>query len=285
MKRTNGARWTPLALAIAACLWLPAVARAAEPKPAPTAAGAAATGVSLEPKAMELVKAMSARLAGAKSMSFTAVSTYESPSRFGPPLLYSTISDVTLQRPDKLKVISPGDGPASEFYYDGKKVMAFAPAEELVAVADAPPTIDGTLEMAYESADIYFPFTDVIVSDPYKAIADGLRVAFYIGQSKAVGGTTTDMVAVANDRVFAQIWIGAEDKLPRRSRATYLGDPSRLRQQVDLSDWRLDGSVPADAFSSARAAAAKPIPFARPDPVLPSGAFPSPESEGAKTKK
>ena len=30
------------------------------------------------------------------------------------------------------------DGPASEFYYDGKKMMAYAPAENLVAIADAP---------------------------------------------------------------------------------------------------------------------------------------------------
>jgi hypothetical protein len=72
---------------------------------------------ALEPKAIDLLKAMSARLAGARTMAFTAVSTYESPTHIGPPLAYTTISDVTLQRPDKLRVITPGDGPASEFYY------------------------------------------------------------------------------------------------------------------------------------------------------------------------
>ena len=79
-------------------------------------------------------------------MTFTATATYESPSALGPPLVYTTISDVTLQRPDKLRVITPGDGPASEFYYDGKTMMAYAPAENLVAVADAPPTIDAALQ-------------------------------------------------------------------------------------------------------------------------------------------
>ena len=38
--------------------------------------------------------------------------------------------DVTMQRPDKLKILMPGDGPASEFYYDGKAMMAYAPAED-----------------------------------------------------------------------------------------------------------------------------------------------------------
>src|SRR4029450_2501283 len=117
----------------------------------------------------------------------------------GPPLVYTTKAEVTLKRPDKLKVILPGDRPASEFYYDGKTMTAFAPAEDVVAIAPAPPTIDATLKAAYDSAAIYFPFTDLIVTDPYKDIADGLKLAFYIGQSQIVGGTTTDMIAYAND--------------------------------------------------------------------------------------
>ena len=159
-------------------------------------------------------------------MTFTAVSTYESPTHIGPPLAYTMISEVTLQRPDKLRVITPGDGPASEFYYDGKTMMAYMPAENLVAVAEAPPTIDGALKAAYDSAAIYFPFTDVIVADPYQDIADGLKHAFVIGQSRVVGGTTTDMVAIVSDRVFGQVWIGADDKLPRMLRAVYADDPS-----------------------------------------------------------
>src|SRR6267142_796024 len=156
----------------------------------------------LEPRAIELLKASCARLAAARSMTFTAEVTYESPSRAGFPLAYSTKSEVVMQRPDKLRVITLGDGPASEFYYDGKMMMAYAPAENLVAIADAPPTLDETLEVAYHIAAIYFPFDDVIVTDPYKDISDDLRLAFYVGQSKVVGGTTTDMVAYETGGVF-----------------------------------------------------------------------------------
>jgi hypothetical protein len=164
-----------------------------------------------------------------------------------------------------------GDGPRSDFYYDGKTMTAYAPAENLVAIAPAPPTIDATLEEADHSAAIYFPFSDVIVADPYKDLAEGLRVAFYIGQSVVVGGTTTDIVAYANDNVFLQIWIGADDHLPRMLRAVFRDDPSRLRNQLDLSDWKIDPEIPADAFSSSQAAAAKRIAFARPDPWLQQG--------------
>src|SRR5450432_2838681 len=251
------------ALLLAVGMSLAAGANAQSATPAPKESKAAkstkkplapAVQMGLEPKAIEILKAASARLAAAKSMAFTAVVSYESPSRLGPPLIYSTKSEVTLQRPNKLRVITLGDGPASEFYYDGKVMMAFAPAENLVAVADAPPTIDAALEAAYDSAAIYFPFTDVMVADPYKDIADGLKVAFYIGQSSIVGGTTTDMVAYVTGNVFVQAWIGAEDKLPRRIYAVYLNDRARLRHVLELSNWALDTAVTADAFVSAKAA-------------------------------
>jgi hypothetical protein len=217
-----------------------------------------------EPRALELLKAASDRLAAARSMSFTATVTYEFPSQLGPPIAYTTVSEVLLQRPDKLQVITPGDGPASEFYYDGKTIVEYVPGQDLVATAAAPPTIDGALKFAFDTAAIYFPFTDLIVSDPYKDLTDGLILAFYIGQSNTVGGTTTDMVAYATDEVFVQVWIGAEDKLPRRARAVYSADPQRLRHQLDITNWKLDAAVPPDAFASAKAAAAKPIPFAAP---------------------
>src|SRR5450631_638682 len=221
---------------------------------------------ALEPKAIELLKATSARLAAAHTLSFTAVEIFEHPSRHGHPLAYATKSDVTLQRPDKLRVIIAGDGPASEFYYDGKVMMAYAPAENLLAVADAPPTIDATLDAAYRLAGIYFPFTDLIVADPYKDMAGGLKLAYYVGQSHVIGGTTTDIVAYIDNGVFLQVWIGTEDKLPRMVHATFLDDPERMRHQLELSNWQIDAPASLNAFAPANAAAAKRMPFAHPHP-------------------
>jgi hypothetical protein len=281
------------ALLLALSVLLTAIANAQQPQTRPQAskhtkassknAAPAIPAVSLEPKALAIVKAACDRLAAAHSMQFTAVVTYENPSRLGPPLAYTTKSEVTLVRPDKLRVITLGDGPRSEFYYDGKTMMAFAPAENLVAIGPAPPTIDAALEEADHSAAIYFPFSDVVVADPYKDISEGLKLAFYIGQSVVVGGTTTDMVAYANDNVFLQIWIGTDDKLPRMLRAVFRDDPSRLRNQLDLSDWKIDPDIPADAFSSSKAATAKRIAFARPDPWLQQGMKRPPKTNRFKT--
>src|SRR5271165_1593984 len=291
MKRS---RMNPLATALALGVFLTvpvcANAQAApqlaqkQKKAAASAKPAAPEALTLEPKAIEILKATCARLAAAHTMTFTAVETFESLSRQGAPLVYANKFEVTMQRPDKLRVILAGDGPASEFYDDGKTVMAFAPAENLVAITEAQPTIDATLESVFHSAAIYFPFTDIIVTDPYGDMAPGLKHVYYVGQSKILGGVTTDIVAFAGGGIFAQVWVGTEDKLPRGFHAIYLDDPDHLRHNLIFSDWQIEPAVTDDAFTSSAASSAKRMPFAHPNAQPGPGARPPTKSNPPKSQ-
>ena len=226
---------------------------------------ASAPSDPIEPKAMQIVKQGCDTLAAAKAMSFTATNTYEKAARNGQPLYYSVLNRVTLQRPDKLRVVTPGDGIADEFYYDGKSVMAYVPSEEVVAIADAPPTVDQMIDFVWNAAAIYFPFADVIVSDPCDVFEKkGLKSAFYVGQSKVIGGTTTDIVAVASNDVEAELWIGAEDHLPRMVRVSYPREPAYARYQTEYSNWQLVDAAAPDSFGSERASKARRIPMQPP---------------------
>jgi hypothetical protein len=244
----------------------PGAAAPAKTRAAPGKSAGTGYKMIVEPRAMALLKATSDRLAAAKTLQFTAVAGYEYPSKFGPPVLYSVRYDVVMQRPDKLRVITPGDGPASEFYVDGKQMIAYAPAENLAAIADAAPTVEGSLLAAFTSAGIYFPFVDLLASDPYKALTDGAQLAFVVGPSEVMGGDKTDMVVWANKDVFMQIWIGREDKLPRRIRAIFSNDPLGLRHELNFSDWKLDAPVAQDFYVSTKAASAGRMPFKSPGP-------------------
>lgn len=224
---------------------------------------------AVEPRAVDILKAASARLAAAKSLSFTATSTWPAPARNGQPLFYTTESHVTLQRPNHLRVITPGDGRADEFYYDGKTMTAYVPSENLVATAPAPPTIDAMLDAAWDTAAIYFPFDDVIQSDPIAGFGKGLVSAFYVGQSKVVGGTVTDMVAIATENLQAEIWIGAADHLPRMVRAVLPKEPGQPQHETAYSNWNLAASSPPELFRSAKAAAARPMKFSAPAATQP----------------
>ena len=248
---------------------------------AAVAQGPPAPPPKIEPKAIAILHAACDALSGAQTMSFTAVDTYERAARDGQNLYYTTESKVTLQRPDKLRVIKIGDGGPDEFYYDGKTMMAYIPSANLVAVSDAPPTIDAMLDAAWDVGGIYFPFTDVMVSRPCAVLDKNVTSAFYIGQSVVVGGTTTDMVAIAGDGLQAELWIGASDHLPRMERVAYPNEPAHAHYQTDYSDWQLGGPIDAAMFQSDKAASAarisfQPPPLSAPPEALASGARPVP---------
>lgn len=58
-----------------------------------------ACSLELEPIAIDILKATSAKLAAAHTLTFTAIETFESLSRQGEPLVYGNKFDVVLQRP------------------------------------------------------------------------------------------------------------------------------------------------------------------------------------------
>ena len=237
-----------------------------------------------ETKAVDILKATCQKLAAAKSMTFKALGAYEVPSLWGPPLIYGRIYEVALQRPDKLRVITVADGPRTEFYDDGKVMMSFHPAENMVAVTDAPPTIEGALEKLFNISGTYFPFTDIVVADPWGDMQPGLTGAFYVGESALLGGVTTDVVAYEDDGVFIQMWIGKDDKLPRMARAQFHDDPLQLRQSVQFTDWQLDPAVAPEGFTTPKAAGADKIAFNHPrmKSDMPAGTHPI--GSGAKKK-
>ena len=234
-------------------------------KPAPKSAAAAPRPVPTpEARAIEILKASCAKLAAAGSMSFTALGAYEVPSLWGPPLIYGRIYEVALQRPDKIAVVTVGDGPRTEFYDDGKVMMSFHPAENLVAVTEAPTNIDGALDKLFSDSGTYFPFTDQIVKDPWGDIASALTGAFYVGESNLIGGVTTDVVAYESNGVFIQTWIGKDDKLPYMARAMFVDDPLQLRHSVQFTSWKLEPPLGPEKFTTTKAGNADKIPFNHP---------------------
>jgi hypothetical protein len=228
----------------------------------PGRAQQAAPPPPVEVRALDLVKAMGAKLAQAKTLQFETRSTYEVPGPNDTRVYFTTAAAVSFQRPDKLRVISLGDGPPSAFYATGQEIVAYTPGLRLLAVAAAPGAIEAALKTAYDKGGLYFPFADVLLSDPAKTILDGIKTAYLAGQSKLVGDITTDIVVLAGDDVRAQVWIGAEDNLPRKMIVTFPKAPNAPRYETEFDAWQLDRSFHPNEFRVDWAGKARRIEFA-----------------------
>ena len=84
-----------------------------------------------------------------------------------------------------MKIVTSGDGPPSEFLYDGKTIMEYLPTQNMVAETGAPPKLGAMLDEVYEKYGFYFPFIHYIVDQSHEKLIDGLTSAFVIGQSEA----------------------------------------------------------------------------------------------------
>jgi hypothetical protein len=203
-----------------------------------------------DPRALQILKAVSDRLAAARTLSFAVADTAQWQSREGTPLSASKTFDITLQRPNKLRVSVSTDGSSSGYFYcNGSTLMTYSGPAKSVVIAKAPATINDCLSNASRASSISFPFPLLIVADPFGLINRGLKRADYGGHLQLADGTDTDSVTYSSDNMSVQMLVGTEDRLPRVVHVTSLG-PTQLRHDLVLSKWRIDAPVGADVFTS-----------------------------------
>jgi hypothetical protein len=220
---------------------------------------------AFEQGALDIVKAMSTKLATSKTLQFQVRVQSEAPSIDGISVIYTSNSEFSLQRPNKLSVIRTGQGMPSELIYDGHSVAAITPQTDIVAFSKAPSTIDEMAHFIYQKAGIYFPGGMILLSDPYANITGDLRAAFLVETSKLVGGVETNVVVLAGSGVEGQFWIGAKDNLPYMMTMIYTKEPNRPRVTLEFRDWKVDQPIDAKRFDVDKVVNAIKVDFARID--------------------
>jgi hypothetical protein len=199
-------------------------------------------------RALKLLKEMSDTLAGARTLQFRARSLLPLESPTGQYISLFAASRVRLQRPDRLFVESRGDLVPNDLYYNGKTVTAIGPARKFYAQQEAGgSTLDAVLQQEHPGADTLAPFVDLLVSDPYARLSKDLASALLVGQS-TIAGVTTDHLAFTAPGVDWELWIGAQDKLPRLAVASYRSGERQPVFTVEFSDWKLNAPLPTKSF-------------------------------------
>jgi hypothetical protein len=223
---------TALLLATAVGIW-PVVVRAQAP--------------AKDERALSVLARTCATLAKAKTISFRARDMVSTLGPAGQWIDLIGTARVVAERPDKLFVETRGDRFPQDFFYDGKTITMYAPHEKIYAQADAPPTLEAMIQHADDIGGITFPFADVLPAEPCSTLTKDLTTALYVGES-TVGGAKTEHLAFATKNEEWQIWIGAEDHLPRMLLARYRDVEGAPRITVEFSDWKVGGPSPASTF-------------------------------------
>jgi len=218
---------------------------------------------SIEPRAEELLKAMSDRLAGLQRFAFSAEETFDELSDGEPRMELSNVRRIAVERPGRLAADATGDTLARASWYDGKSVTLLDKAHNTYGRVEVPATIDAALDTLVDEYGIVQPLTDLLYSDVYSVLIEGVTYGRYLGIHRAAG-VDCHHLAFAQETIEWQLWIDAgDDPLPRKMVITYVHEPGEPQYAATIQKWNLDPKFPAELFTFEPPEGAQKVEFAR----------------------
>ncbi|HEX6836966.1 MAG TPA: DUF2092 domain-containing protein, partial [Polyangia bacterium] len=136
---------------------------------------------SIEPKADQVLHRMSSYLGSLRTFRVDSQAVDELVLKDGQKVQEVSDSHVTVKRPNRLR--SDRVGPVADvtFRYDGDQFTIFGKRTGMYATAPAPRDLDGAIDVARDKLGIYAPGGDLLYSDPYATLTDGVVEGRYIG--------------------------------------------------------------------------------------------------------
>jgi hypothetical protein len=191
---------------------------------------------------------MSNSLAVISSFGFDADHVTEVVLRSGEKLAITGTSRVRVQRPDKLRSDRRGEATDVSLFYDGQTIALAGYRNNLYATAPAPPTLDAAIDFAREQLGLEAPASDLLYSDPYRALMEDVVSATYVGTAD-IDGAPCYQLAFRGHDVDWQIWIEQGPRsLPRRYLIVSKSQPGAPEFSVTLRSWVVGPAFPDDTF-------------------------------------
>ena len=222
-------------------------------------------GGAIDAEALQALKGMTDYLENLQAFSMHTENTYEDVLATGQKIQFHFESSIVAQRPNKLRV-KRADGMAKQlFVYDGAKFSIYDPAQDLVAVIDAPATIDDFLHFARDALDLVPPAGDMVFTNAFDLLTAGVKSGFVVGET-VIAGTECVHLAFTTPVVDWQVWIAKGDKpLPVKYVLTTTDDPAHPQFVTTISDWNTDPEIKDGLFEFTPPATAMEIDFFRTD--------------------
>jgi hypothetical protein len=221
-----------------------AVAAAAEEEVAdeptnPEAAIAAAIAADTA-EAKALLKRSADFLAAQEKFGFDAELSFDVWQENGQVLEFGATREVTLRRPDRLRVDArTREGTERHLYFDGKTISIDLPDENAYVSVEKPGTLDAAIDYLVDDLETPAPLHDFLKSNFYADVDDQIRSGYVIG-TETLGDRTCEHLAFRTAIVDFQIWVEAGDRpLPCRLVITYKRAAGSPEFRAAFTDWDL----------------------------------------------
>jgi hypothetical protein len=225
----------------------------------PTEIRAQATAV--DPAVTQILQRMTEYLGSLRQFSVHTQNTLEDELDSGHRIDYDISAKVIINRLNELYAERRGDLVDQIFYYDGKALTLYNPADKVYATESAPGTIEEMLDFARESLGLMIPAADLIYRNAFPLLMQDVTLAMMVGKA-VIGGIRCHHLLFSRPGVEFQVWIADSGRpLPLKYVVTDTGTTARLSITTVMSDWNVAPAVGDARFTFVPPQEAKAITF------------------------
>jgi hypothetical protein len=182
-------------------------------------------------------------------MSVTVHSSYDALQGEGDKVEWNDIREVTLSRPDRLRINTQrSDGARSLLVFDGKEITTFDESSKTYAQASHPGSVDDAVIYFVRDLGMRLPLAVLLMSRLPAELEQRVQSVEYV-EKTATLSAPAHHIAGRTATVDFQLWIAEGDRpMPLRAVLTYKEAPGQPQFRAQFSDWNFDGQVPESAF-------------------------------------
>ena len=221
------------------------------------APGIAAAAVN--PDADEILHAMSRYLGGIKAFSVSADVGNEIIAQDGQKLQLNSSATVLVERPSHLYISRQGKAADATLLFDGRQLTVYSKTINAYLQRDFTGTSDAALAAIESGTGLNLPATDLLLSDPYAALAPGVTASGYYGTAY-VDGVECHHLAFRKANVDWQLWVKTGDEpLPMKYVITTKWVTGAPQFSVQFRNWNTRPVIAAGRFGFAAPQGAKKL--------------------------
>ena len=206
------------------------------------------TEKDVDPLALDVLRAVAQPVEQAHSFSFRALISEEEMASDDQIVTFFRSVDVTVQRPDKIRLILRGRGHLVDFYGGKGTVTMYAPDTKLYATIPSKDTIDASVAQL-RTKGVDMPIGPFLRSDFYDLAVKSLVTGYVIGRVKLFDQDVHQLAFTAPDADW-QLWV-VGGKSPRFVRAEIVNKKleGKPRTIIQFLDWNLSPAIGVDEFT------------------------------------
>jgi hypothetical protein len=209
----------------------------------------AAQAQELDPNATEVLQFMSDYLAETESFSVNADIDFEVVARTGQKLQFSSYATVLMERPNGLYIERQGPVADAEIFFNGSQLTLFGRRLNAYAQQSLEGTIDDAIRAFEFETGIPFPGADLLFSDPYAVLSEGVESSLYLGTAY-IDGVEVHHLAFREDETDWQIWVQTGDvPLPMKYVITTKWLTGAPQYEIRLRNWDTSPDVSDNPFT------------------------------------